>query len=83
MVDVKVCIGSSCYVKGSDQIVENLQKLIKQKGWDDKVNIKGSFCMQNCQNKQGIGITINNEKIEGITLANAMEILQEIIEKLI
>ena len=45
MVTVEVCIGSACYVKGSNEVVTILQELIKEKGWEDQVNVKGAFCM--------------------------------------
>ena len=48
MVTVEVCIGSACYVKGSNEVVTILQELIKEKGWEDQVNVKGAFCMQVC-----------------------------------
>ena len=48
MVTVEVCIGSACYVKGSNEVVTILQELIKEKGWEDQVNVKGNsfgtFC---------------------------------------
>ena len=53
MVTVEVCIGSACYVKGSNEVVTILQELIKEKGWEDQVNVKGAFCMQVCT--QGLG----------------------------
>ncbi len=46
---VTVCIGSSCYVKGSRQVVEILQRRIQEHGLEDKVNIAGMFCMGKCQ----------------------------------
>ena len=47
---IKVCIGSSCHLKGSRQVVEQLQGLIAQKGLEDKIELAGTFCMNNCQN---------------------------------
>ena len=49
MLKITVCIGSSCHVKGSRQVVEQLQRLIAEKGLGDKVELGGTFCMGNCQ----------------------------------
>ena len=46
---VTVCIGSSCHIKGSRQVVTALQKLIAENGLGDKVDLGGTFCMGECQ----------------------------------
>lgn len=46
---VTVCIGSSCHIKGSRQVVEQLQNLIAENNLDDKVELSGTFCLGNCQ----------------------------------
>ncbi|WP_426351334.1 (2Fe-2S) ferredoxin domain-containing protein [Alloiococcus sp. CFN-8] len=43
-----VCIGSSCHLKGSRLVVEQLQELIIENKLEDKVSLCGSFCMNNC-----------------------------------
>ena len=50
MKKVVVCIGSSCHLKGSRQVVEELQKLIDQNNLKEEVELAGTFCMGNCQN---------------------------------
>ena len=46
---VTVCIGSSCYVKGSRQVVEILQRKIEEHHLEDQVTVAGMFCMGQCQ----------------------------------
>lgn len=46
---VTVCIGSSCHIKGSRQVVERLQHLIAQEKLGDRVELGGTFCMGKCQ----------------------------------
>ena len=76
MVNVEICIGSACYVKGSSQVVNDLNAIIKEKGWENKIAVKGSFCMKACQNHIGLGIRINGRQIEQVTAQNAREILE-------
>ena len=76
MLNVEICIGSACYVKGSSQVVNDLNSLIKENGWEDKIAVKGSFCMKACQNHIGLGIRINGKQIEQVTAQNAREILE-------
>ena len=45
-----VCIGSSCHIKGSRQVVETLNRLIKENNLKEKVELGGTFCLGKCQN---------------------------------
>ncbi|MBQ8041082.1 MAG: (2Fe-2S) ferredoxin domain-containing protein, partial [Lachnospiraceae bacterium] len=54
---ITVCIGSSCHVKGSRQVVEGLQRLIAENNLSDKVEIGGTFCMGQC--RKGVSVMID------------------------
>ena len=56
---VTVCIGSSCHIKGSRQVVEVLQRLIAANNLGDKVELSGTFCMGRCQ--EGVCVTADDE----------------------
>ena len=55
---ITVCIGSSCHIKGSRQVVEQLQELVEKHQLQDKVALAGTFCMGKCQ--QGVCVTVDN-----------------------
>lgn len=59
MVKIKVCIGSSCHIKGARQVVEELQYLINENNVKDVVELGGTFCMGRCQD--GVCVTVNDE----------------------
>ena len=56
---ITICIGSSCHIKGSRQVVEKLQALIEENGLQDKVELAGTFCLGKCQ--QGVCVKIEEE----------------------
>ena len=56
---ITICIGSSCHLKGSRQIVEELQRLVAANNLGDRVELAGQFCMGNCQN--GVCVTVDGE----------------------
>ena len=58
MLKITVCIGSSCHIKGSRHVVEQLQYLIAENKLGDKVELGGTFCMGKCQ--QGVCVTVND-----------------------
>ena len=55
---ITVCIGSSCHIKGSRRVVEQLQYLISKHNLSDKVELSGTFCMNKCQ--EGVCVTVND-----------------------
>ncbi len=56
---VTICIGSSCHLKGSRQVVERLQSLVNENELTDYVELGGTFCMGKCQ--QGVCVTVDDE----------------------
>ena len=56
---ITVCIGSSCHLKGSRQVVEQLQELIAENGLKEKIVLGGTFCMGRCQ--EGVCVTVNED----------------------
>ncbi|MBQ7390469.1 MAG: (2Fe-2S) ferredoxin domain-containing protein [Clostridia bacterium] len=59
MLKITVCIGSSCHIKGSRQVVEELQSLIAEHNIGEKVELGGTFCMGKCQ--LGVCVTVNDD----------------------
>ena len=59
MLKITVCIGSSCHIKGSRQVVEQLQYLIAENKLGDKVELGGTFCLGNCQ--QGVCVMVDEQ----------------------
>ena len=47
-MEIKVCIGSACHLKNSYEVIEKLKSLLAADGIDDKIVLKGSFCLGNC-----------------------------------
>ncbi len=72
MLNVKICIGSSCYVKGSQAIIERFQSKLKEHGLEKQINISGSFCTGKC-NRVGVTVTVGDEIYTGITTDNFNE----------
>ena len=56
---ITVCIGSSCHIKGSRQVVETLNRLISEHDLKEKVQLGGTFCMGKCQ--QSVSVSIEEE----------------------
>lgn len=66
---ITVCIGSSCHIKGSRQVVETLNRLIKENNLQDKVELGGTFCLGKCGQHVSVSIgeeffSVQPEKVE-------------------
>ena len=57
-MNITVCIGSSCHLKGSRAVVEKLERLIFERGLKDDIALCGSFCMGQCQT--GVSVRLDN-----------------------
>ena len=82
MLIVQICVGSSCYLKGSADIVELLEKNIEIYGLQDEIVLVGSFCMGKC-NRVGVTIQVNDDVHVGITKETFKEFFEEHILKAI
>ena len=67
---ITVCIGSSCHIKGSRQVVEQLQELIGENHLGDKVELGGTFCLGKCQ--QGVCVMVD-DAFYSVTAENVEE----------
>lgn len=77
---ITVCIGSSCHIKGSRQVVEQLQQLISENDLKEQVELAGTFCMGKCQ--QGVCVTVD-EQFHSVTPDTVKEFFtQQVLSKL-
>jgi NADH:ubiquinone oxidoreductase subunit E len=60
-MEITICIGSSCHLKGSRDVIKILERLISFNRLEEQIALKGSFCMGECS-KDGVCICVNNER---------------------
>ncbi len=82
MLIVQVCVGSSCHLKGSPEIVELFQKAVEEHHLEDEVTLAGSFCIGRC-NRFGVTVQVNDDVHVGVTTENFKEFFKENILKVI
>ena len=80
MLIVQVCVGSSCHLKGSPEIVELLQKAVEDHHLEDDVVLSGSFCIGKC-NRIGVTVQVDDDIHTGINRENFKEFFTEYILK--
>ena len=75
MITVTVCVGSSCHIKGARQVIVRFNELLKNHGLEDKIELKGSFCMERCG--EGLNWQIEDEPVTSAGRAEALETFWE------
>lgn len=79
---VQVCVGSSCHLKGSEEIVELFQKAVEAHHLEQEITLAGSFCIGKC-NRIGVTVQVDDDVYTGITRETFQEFFKEkVLEKL-
>ena len=76
MLIVQICIGSSCHLKGSQDIVDLFRDAVAAHGLEDEVILTGSFCIGKC-NRTGVTVQINDDVHVGVTKENFKEFFKQ------
>jgi NADH:ubiquinone oxidoreductase subunit E len=71
MAVVTVCVGSSCHIKGARQVIDRFNELLKTHGLAERIELKGSFCMERCG--EGLNWQIDEEPITSASVEEAVE----------
>lgn len=75
-MNIQVCVGSSCHLKGSAEIVDLMMDEISKNVLDDVVSLSGSFCVGKC-NRYGVTVIVDGEIHTGITVNNFHQFFKE------
>ena len=76
MLFVQVCVGSSCHIKGSAEIVELFESAVKDNHLEDEVVLSGSFCIGKC-NRVGVTVQVDDDVHVGVTKENFREFFKK------
>ena len=61
MIELNVCIGSSCHIKGSYNVIQTFQHLIEEHNLHESVAFQATFCMKECH-KPGVAVALDGVK---------------------
>ena len=80
-VKVEICIGSSCHIRGSKDVIQKMMELVKQYNLEKTVDLAGSFCMGACS--KGVSVRIDGDSIYHVVPEETEEFFQtEILGRL-
>jgi NADH:ubiquinone oxidoreductase 24 kD subunit len=77
-MQISICIGSACHLKGSYNIITDMQELIEERSLGDQIELKAVFCLGNCQ--KGVSVQIDeNPQIYSVTPKTTKEFFQDTV----
>jgi NADH-quinone oxidoreductase subunit G len=79
-VEVSVCLGTSCFLRGSENVLRGLMRHAEENGLEKVVDIRGHFCFEQCDN--GPSVTVDGQHIEQCSLEWARELLDQRVASL-
>ena len=73
-LSVSVCVGTNCFMKGSQEIMKTVLDYIQDRNLSGLVDVKANFCMENCD--KGPTVSVGNEifsKADSFAVIKAIE----------
>lgn len=71
MSTIQVCVGSACHMKGSYNVINDLQRIISARGYGDKIAVKAVLCLGKCTG--GVSVRIDDGEVLSVTQGNLVE----------
>ncbi|MEG0528852.1 MAG: (2Fe-2S) ferredoxin domain-containing protein [Bacilli bacterium] len=75
-MEIYICVGSSCHLKGSHEIIDLLKEHLEKDNLTEKVTLRGTFCLGKCTS-EGVNVKVNDEVITGIKKENFEQFYNE------
>ncbi len=69
VLTLTICVGSSCYLRGSDELAAALERLVTREALGDQVELVGAFCMEGCST--GVSIRVGDHPCCNVRPENA------------
>ncbi|MFY9370566.1 MAG: NAD(P)H-dependent oxidoreductase subunit E [bacterium] len=80
MLVIKVCVGSSCHLRGAYGVINKIKDLLAKKELEGKVKLEACFCQNNCH--EAVNITVGDEVVSGVTPDNVVQRLAVYLQEI-
>lgn len=79
-IEVKVCIGTNCFIKKSQSLISQILKFVEEKELQHCIDVNATFCMEKCG--EGPNVLVDGIHIKECTLNKAVEVINNRLSKL-
>ncbi len=77
-IEIKICVGSSCFAKGNKNNLDFVQEYLKVNNLNAVITIKGQLCTKQCD--KGPVVVIGGETYTHVSKAVLINLLEEKLE---
>ncbi len=63
-MEIKICIGSACHLKGSYEVIKNCQTYIETNNLQSTIELKSAFCLGKCS--EAVSVQVDGTEIFSI-----------------
>jgi NADH:ubiquinone oxidoreductase subunit E len=77
-MDIFVCIGSACHLKGSNEVIHEFQRVIEKHDLQDKITLKGSFCLNKCT--KAVSVRVDKNDVIPMDVSSVEPLITSLIE---
>jgi len=77
-LEIRICLGSSCYSRGNEKILEVVKTYIDQHNLTQKVDFRGKLCSCNCN--KGPNIRFGDKEYNGVSQSNIGLIMEDALK---
>jgi len=70
---VSVCLGTNCYLKGSQEVLNSVLRHAQETGLENRVDVRAAFCLEQCEH--GPNAVIDGECAHHCTAENIVDLL--------
>ena len=70
-LEVSVCVGTSCYLRGSQKLLEDIMKYVKEQNLHEQVEVRATFCFEACD--QGPTVRVGETVLHKSTVETICE----------
>lgn len=75
---IAICVGSSCHLKGSYDVIAKMKAALAEHKLEDKVDLCAAFCLGKCSTT-GVSIKVDDTIVAGVNADNFDEVFKEYV----
>lgn len=75
MINIYICVGSACHLKGSYNIINQMQDIINEKKLGERVVIKAALCLGKCTN--AVSVKVEDEEVISLSIGNVRDFFEK------
>jgi NADH-quinone oxidoreductase subunit G len=76
---VSVCVGTSCFVRGSQTLLKKIIAYIEEQDLEDSVEVRATFCFEHCN--RGPTVQVGEHVEEHCTIEKVRELIQNQLQE--